>query len=209
MNSDSAVLSVLDESFPLEAIHEEADTRPGGADHFGKQRLTDRYRQRAVLAAGACEPQQGVCQALFGGMSEMTDQPFLVVGPTLYQKGGEHFRKIRHFSQHSAERGGGYANNTGVGKGGCSRGARGIEQAADTEEIARTGQRNDGFPAVAHDRRYLDGAAFDEKCRVARVALRINHLTGLKPLSYLAVPSPRQHYSRIENVSSSSRFRQV
>jgi hypothetical protein len=36
MDSDSAVVSVFDKAFPLEAIHEEADTRPCGADHFGK-----------------------------------------------------------------------------------------------------------------------------------------------------------------------------
>jgi hypothetical protein len=36
MDSDSAVVSVFDKAFPLEAIHEEADTRACGADHFGK-----------------------------------------------------------------------------------------------------------------------------------------------------------------------------
>src|SRR5215813_6837546 len=69
-------------------------------------------------------------------------------------------------------------------------------------------QRHNGFPTVADDRRHLDGTAFDEKCRLGRIALRIDHLAGLKPLPYLAVTSPRQHYSRIEDVSSSSRFRQ-
>jgi hypothetical protein len=34
--NDSAIVTVLDEAFPLEAIHEEADTRPCGADYFGK-----------------------------------------------------------------------------------------------------------------------------------------------------------------------------
>jgi hypothetical protein len=36
MDSDSAVVSVFDKAFPLEAIHEEADTRACGADHFRK-----------------------------------------------------------------------------------------------------------------------------------------------------------------------------
>jgi len=30
----------------------------------------------------------------------MTDQPLLVVGTTLHQKHGEHFREIRDFSDH-------------------------------------------------------------------------------------------------------------
>src|ERR1700722_4040800 len=143
-------------------------------------------------------------------MREMTDQPLLVVGTTLHQKHGEHFREIRDFSDHSAERGGGYANEAGVGQGGCCRGARRTEQAADTEKIARAGQCQNGLPTVADDGRYLDGTAFDEKCRVRRIALRINHLTSRKSLPDLAVTSPRQHYSRIEDVSSSSsRLRQV
>jgi hypothetical protein len=78
-------------------------------------------------------------------MREMTDQPLLVVGTTLHQKHGEHFREIRDFSHHSKERGGGYANKAGVGQGGCGRGARRTEQAADTEKIARAGQRQNGL----------------------------------------------------------------
>jgi hypothetical protein len=85
----------------------------------------------------------------------MTDQPLLVVGTTLHQKHGEHFREIRDFSDHSKERGGGYANKAGVGQGGCGRGARRTEQAADTEKIARAGQRQNGLPTVADDGRYL------------------------------------------------------
>ena len=95
-----------------------------------------------------------------------------------------------------------------VNEGGCGRGLRRAEQAADTEKIAGAVQRQNGFPTVAGNRRHLDGTAFDKKCGLRRIALRINHLTGLKPLPYLAVTSPRQHYSRIEDVSSSSRFRQ-
>ena len=124
-------------------------------------------------------------------MREMTDQPLLVVGTTLHQKRGEHFRKVRDFSHHSAKRGGGYADNAGVGEGGCGRGMRRAEQAADTKKIAGAVQRQNGFPTFADDRRLLDGTAFDEKCRLGRIALRIDHLTGLKPLADLAVASPR------------------
>jgi len=83
----------------------------------------------------------------------------LVVGTTLHQKRGEHFRKVRDFSHHSAKRGGGYADNAGVGEGGCGRGVRRAEQAADAEKIAWAGQRKNGLPTVADDGRHLDGAA--------------------------------------------------
>jgi hypothetical protein len=68
---------------------------------------------------------------------------------------------------------------------------RRAEQAADAEKIAWAGQRKNGLPTVADDGRHLDGAAFEKKCRLGRIALRIDHLTGLKPLADLAVASPR------------------
>jgi hypothetical protein len=209
MNPNAAVQSVFDEAFSPEAVHEKTHTRASRADHLGKERLADRDRERLILASGTRKPQQRIGQALLCGMGEVADQPFLVVGTTLRQEGREHLGKLRDFPQHPVECGGGYANDAGVNERGCGGRARPFEHATGTKELAGTAKRNDGFAAVAHDRRFLDAAAFDEKHGVGRITLRINNLSGRKLLPYLAVTFPCKHYLRIESVFSSSRSRQA
>jgi hypothetical protein len=80
-----------------------------------------------------------------------------------------------------------------------------IHEKARAEKLARAAEGNDGFATVAHDRRLLDAAAFDEKCRISRGALRINHLADGKPLPDLPMSPRCNHRLWIENAFSCSR----
>jgi hypothetical protein len=68
---------------------------------------------------------------------------------------------------------GGDANDAGINQRCCRSGAQPAEHEARAEELARATKGEDGFAAIAYDRRLLDAAALDEECRISRIALRI------------------------------------
>src|SRR5580692_4780019 len=67
---------VADETIFTKLVHEEADARPGGADHIGQCFLTkiDRDRLSYSLLAEICEEKEKPSEAPFARIEELVDQ---------------------------------------------------------------------------------------------------------------------------------------
>ena len=74
MNPDATV--VFNTAELTKAIHEEADARAGGPDHFRQRFLGDFWDQAFWLAGSAKFRQQekDSCQSLFAGVEELIDK---------------------------------------------------------------------------------------------------------------------------------------
>ena len=74
MNPDAAV--ILNKAELAKAIHEEANTRPGGADHFCQSFLRDLRNQRFRFSrlAKLRQQQENPRQTLFAGVEKLIDE---------------------------------------------------------------------------------------------------------------------------------------
>ena len=79
---------VIDEAKLTELVHEEADARSRGADHFGQHLLTDRRydRFRLSLLAEICKEQKKARQSLLAGVEELVDKVGLGAHAALKQE---------------------------------------------------------------------------------------------------------------------------
>ena len=70
-----STLAIVDEAQLSEPVHEEADPRPGGADHLGKRLLTDlrNYRLGYALLAEMSQQEQNPSESFFAGIEELVD----------------------------------------------------------------------------------------------------------------------------------------
>jgi hypothetical protein len=162
---------VLDESQFAEAIHEEADSGAGGANHLCQGFLADfgNHGLWSPVFAELGEQQQGACQALFAGVEELINQIFLETNVTDQQVGHEHVGKLflivkhpHHFFPVNSE--------YGAGRESCGSGHALWLDCGDalfSHEISHAKQRYGCFLAALGVDRKLDPPLFDIEMALA------------------------------------------
>ena len=202
MNTNAAV--VFDVAELSEAIHEEADARPRGADHLGKSLLGDRRKQRLRLARTAKirQEQERPRQAPFAGIEELIDEIRLGSDASgqneLHEKVGEGVflvQDAKHPVSFDLER-----DAAGYGH---SRGRSHRPRFRDrflAKEIPGGKHRYRGFFAPLGDDGELCPAILEVKHRVGRASLEKESLLGRVVLDDASRPFGRQKKSEIKGL---------